>query len=248
MAINQQSGWTQLFGRLRIQSLSTQDISRCQSVRSSLIGGGAIALLAIATSSKAQQVIPLPPPPNVSVPDLTTVPSFNNSAIGAGGETVFLAPINRQGNIEGRYVVYVNGDSPYLLQQVRLIEPTASVQPYQGRSIIQAGTFNNEASAQQQVAALRSQGIMADIATLNASPSLAQTSHYLVIIPGSRDDLPALANQAVRMGIRQEAIQQKDAPLGPHLEIGPFAEHEDAKKISQFLNGGGFDARVYYGR
>lgn len=214
-------------------------------------GSWAIVSLTTATASKAQQIVPLPPPPTVSVPGLTTAPLINSTPL-PGGETVFLAPVNRQGTTTGQYTVYVNGDSPYLLQQVRSIEPTASVQRYQGQAVIQAGTFDNEASARRQIAALNAQGIMAELATtnaaVNATPPTAPTSRYVVIVPGSQNELASLADRAVRMGIRQEAIQEKSAPLGPHLEIGPFAQQSDAKKISQFLNGGGLDSLVYYSR
>lgn len=219
---------------------------------SCIVGGCAIVSLMASAPGQAQQVVPLPPPPTVSVPGLGTTPSAINSTPFPGGETVFLAPVNRSG-VTGQYIVYVNGDSPYLLQQVRSIEPNAFVQSYQGQNVIQAGTFDNEASARRQIAALNSQGIMAELATTNAAVStppatVATTSRFFVVIPGGRNELASLADRAVRMGIRQEAIQEKGAPLGPHLEIGPFAEHSDAKKISQFLNGGGLDARVYYNR
>ncbi|MBW4470117.1 MAG: hypothetical protein KME45_06895 [Stenomitos rutilans HA7619-LM2] len=214
------------------------------------LGGWAIVTLT-ATSSQAQQVVPLPPPPTVSVPGLSSPNSLNSTPL-PGSETVFLAPVNRSGATLGQYTVYVNGDSPYLLQQVRAIEPSASVQRYQGQSVIQAGTFDNEASARRQITALNSQGIMAELATnaaVNATPSSsAPTSRYVVVIPGSQNDLPGLADRVIRMGIRQEAVQEKSAPFGPHLEIGPFAQHSDAKKISQFLNGGGLDSLVYYNR
>lgn len=213
-----------------------------------VLGSWAIVTLTAATS-QAQQVVPLPPPPTVSVPGLSS-PNNLNSTPFPGNETVFVAPANRQG--PNQYTVYVSGDSSYLLQQVRAIEPSASVQRYQGQSVIQAGTFDNEASARRQIAALNSQGIMAELATnagVNAIPSSATTtSRFVVVIPGSQKDLPVLADRVIRMGIRQEAIQEKSAPFGPHLEIGPFAQHSDAKKISQFLNGGGLDSLVYYNR
>ncbi len=211
-------------------------------------------VLATTTGSQAQQVVPLPPPPTVSVPSLSPASSFANPNPVPGRETVFIAPVNPQSSSSNRYIVYVNGDSPYLLQQVRTIEPNASIQQYQGQSVIQAGTFDSEAQARQQIAALNAQGILAEMATTTgismttAPTSVAAVSHYLVIIPGSREELPALADRAVRMGIRQEAIQQKDIPLGPHLEIGPFTDNQDASKISQFLNGGGLDSQVYYKR
>lgn len=222
----------------------------CLSLGLRFVGSWAIISLTTAAVGQAQQVVPLPPPPTVSVPGLTN-PLSTSTAI-PGGETVFLAPLNRQ-SASGQYTVYVNGDSSYLLQQVQAIEPTASIQRYQGQTIIQARTFDDEVSARRLIAALNAQGIMAEMtmgnAKMTAAPSkVVTTSRYLVVVPGSREELPVLAERVIRMGIRQEAIQEKNAPLGPHLEIGPFAQHSDAKKISQFLNGGGFDSRVYYSR
>jgi hypothetical protein len=217
------------------------------------IGGWVMVSLMAVTPGQAQQVVPLPPPPTVSVPGLTNAPHTTNSTPLPGGETVFIAPLSRSGTTLEQYIVYVNGDSPYLLQQVRSIEPNASVQRYQGQTVIQAGTFDQEASARRQIAALNSQGIMAEMGTTSGvvtaiSSNAGATSRYVVVIPGGRDELASLTDRAIRMGIRQEAIQEKGAPLGPHLEIGPFTQHSDAKKISQFLNGGGLDARVHYNR
>jgi len=227
------------------------------------------------------------------------------------GETVFQAPNGFQrGNLRG-YMVYVNGDSPYLLQQVQTVEPRASIQPYQGRQVIQVGTYSDEASAKRQVEALRSQGVFAEVSGASASgypyapPSVASSSYpyppggvnsaypyppnganptsadaatnlpypppppgggvpnytdqlggsnitrsspYLVVIPGGRQELSSLAQRAMRLGIRQDAIQQKDSPLGPHLEIGPFSAYKEARDVSNFLSGGGLDSRVYYSR
>ena len=242
MAIDQPHRLTRHFGQA-VSSLG---------LRSQFVGFWAIVSLTSAVVGQAQQVVPLPPPPTVSVPALTNAPLSTNSTATPGGETVFLAPINRQ-SASGQYTVYVNGDSSYLLQQVRAIEPTASIQRYQGQAIIQARTFDDETSARRLIAALNAQGIIAEMtmgnAEITAAPSkVVTTSRYLVVVPGSREELPTLAERVIRMGIRQEAIQEKNAPLCPHLEIGPFAQHSDAKKISQFLNGGGFDSRVYYSR
>lgn len=179
---------------------------------------------------------PLPPPPSVpAAPELQ--------------ETVFQAPPELQRANVGSYLVYVNGDSPYLLQQVQTVEPRAFVQQYQGRPVIQVGTFSDEANARRQVEALRGQGVMAEVSYNSISyPPTANRSNYMVIIPGSRDAMPSLIQQAMRLGIRQESIQQRDAPLGPHLAIGPFASYGEAREASRYLHGGGLDARVHYSR
>ncbi|MBW4691143.1 MAG: hypothetical protein KME27_05185 [Lyngbya sp. HA4199-MV5] len=239
-----------IWRRSRVVHLCYRTLLRSGVAGCWVLGGWAIVTLTT-TAGQAQQVVPLPPPPTVSVPGLSSPGSLNSTPL-PGNETVFLAPVNRPGVTLSQYTVYVNGDSPYLLQQVQAIEPSASVQRYQGQSVIQAGTFDNEASAQRQIAALNSQGIMAELATNVGGSTVPSnsvtTSRFVVVIPGSQKDLPVLADRVIRMGIRQEAIQEKSAPFGPHLEIGPFAQHSDAKKISQFLNGGGLDSLVYYNR
>ncbi|MGA7936179.1 MAG: hypothetical protein WCA35_21680, partial [Kovacikia sp.] len=78
--------------------------------------------------------------------------------------------------------------------------------------------------------------------------NITRSSPYKVIIPGGRDELPTLTQRAMRLGIRQDAIQQKDSPLGPHLEIGPFSEYKEAKDVSNYLSGSGLDSRVYFNR
>ena len=146
MATGQQRRWTkgshQWFDRgWAVASALPTGYSR-SIVQSGFVGSGAIAALLAAAAVQAQQIVPLPPPPNVSAPGLTSTTAFPNST-SPGGETIFLAPINRQGAV-GRYTVYVNGDSPYLLDQVRTIEPAASIQRYRGQAVIQAGSFDTE--------------------------------------------------------------------------------------------------------
>ena len=67
----------------------------------------------------------------------------------------------------GHYLVYVNGNSAELLQQVRLIEPTAYIRQFQGRSVIQAGAFRKKYNAQQRVGQLRAYGIRTQIVSFS---------------------------------------------------------------------------------
>lgn len=62
-----------------------------------------------------------------------------------------------------QYVVYIPGDSPVLLDQVRLSEPGAFRTTYQGQSVIQVGRYSVYQNAQNQVSLLASQGIGAEI-------------------------------------------------------------------------------------
>jgi len=189
----------------------------------------------------------LPPPPQIiPVSDLDRRPVPGNFS--DQQEAVFQAPTNLQPSSATQYLVYVNGDSPLLLQQVRAVEPGAFIHEIQGRRVIQAGTFSNETNARQQINALSQQGIAGEMTAQKpiAYPNLNRSNRYLVVVPASREVLPTLTRQAVRLGIRLDAIQQKDAPLGPHLEVGPFAEHSQAEAINRYLRSAGMDARVYF--
>jgi hypothetical protein len=226
---------------------------------------------------------PLPPPPTVSVPDLT--PQTAMPPLTAGTTTsapfpevspnaVYRPPASDRPIPSDRYIVYINGNSPLLLQAVQTTVPNAFLAQYQGRQIIQTGTFGNVANAQRQVSALTANGIQADILTANhqipaPNPSAAPTpdptpqslpaapsgfntrttqANYLVIIPASPEAFNALTAEAVRLGIRQDAIQPRQAPFGPHLEIGPFAQRTEAEEVNRYLRKQGMDARVFFNR
>jgi hypothetical protein len=97
----------------------------------------------------AQQVVDgLPPPPPASGQNLTT------------------------GSQAQQYLVVVNGDDQMLLSQVQQIQPSASVQEYNGQRFIQAGLFNDVTAAQQQVSTLATSGINAQLVAVTGSASL----------------------------------------------------------------------------
>lgn len=62
------------------------------------------------------------------------------------------------------FLVYVNGDSPSLLAQVKQVESGAFVRSHNGRRVIQTGSYTNQEYAQEQIIALRSRGITAQLA------------------------------------------------------------------------------------
>jgi hypothetical protein len=220
----------------------------------------------------------LPPPPTVSVPDLAP----NNAAPSWGAplpdtlpnvspNTIYRSPTSDRPIPSDRYIVYVNGTSPLLLQQIRTSFPTAFLTQYQGQALIQTGSFGNLANAQRQVQVLNAQGIQADILTsrpglpanVPATPpppllSPNQTSvpnnavnaaaRYVVVIPAAPETFNSLTAQAIRLGIRPNAIQQRQSPLGPHLEIGPFAQRSAAEEINRYLRKQGMDTRVFFNR
>lgn len=74
-----------------------------------------------------------------------------------------------------QYMVVVNGNSQILLSQVQAVQPSASVQDYNGQQFIQAGVFSDLTSAQQQVTTLAASGIEAQVMAV-APATIGQTS------------------------------------------------------------------------
>ncbi|HEY9909675.1 MAG TPA: hypothetical protein V6D18_18950 [Thermosynechococcaceae cyanobacterium] len=199
---------------------------------------GTIALLSAGQPGLTQQA-DLPPPPFVSEPS-----QGDTSRNAPASEQVFQAPASLQAAPVQRYAVVVNGNSSYLLELVQKVAPEAKLQQHQGHQVIQVGEFESQSAAQQQVTALDQQGIRSQVfseAELNQN-----ISRYVVIVPGSQAELASLTQQAVRLGVRSEAIQSRDRPLGTHLEIGSFVDRGEAEAVSRSLRGGGLDARVVF--
>lgn len=96
----------------------------------------------------------LPPPPNINFGNAPSVPRFN--------------PENRSDQIDA-YLVYVNGDSPLMLNQVQAVEPAALYRDHEGRTVIQVGVFQNESIAKEQLEQLEAQGIGATVDRIEAS-------------------------------------------------------------------------------
>lgn len=203
---------------------------------------------ALPSASANPGIDPTAPIPTVPLSPVAPTPLPQTPVAPTPQETVFQAPIDFQRTVPGKYLVYVNGDSSYLLQQVQTVEPRAFIQTYQGRRVIQVGTFNEETNAQRQITALAAQGIRAETMAANSAANPMPINRYLIVVPGSRNELPQLADQAIRLGVRQDAIQPKEAPLGPHLEIGPFPGRGEAETVNRYLRRSGMDSRVYYSR
>jgi hypothetical protein len=244
--------------------------------------GGAIAgsLLAMPTSL-AQQA--LPPPP--SIPNVSPLPSLQpvypmpgmqpmSGTMTPPQEAIFQTPAPIPGN-GASYQVLVNGDSPYLLQQIQRVDATAFVREYQGKRVVQAGVFSTAAEAQQRVAVLNQQGIGAQVVTAtvgypnqmgspaypNADPNAAlgmnpnatnanlpRVPFYQVVVPTPPSNYGVITNKMMTMGVRPEAIQTRRSPNGPHVAVGPFTQQAEAASVSSYLRSGGMDARVFYSR
>jgi hypothetical protein len=75
-----------------------------------------------------------------------------------------------------------------------------------------------------------------------------RTSHFEVVVPTETANFGMVTNRMMSMGVKPEAIQSKQVPLGPHIAVGPFNEINEARSVSAYLRTGGLDARVYYAK
>lgn len=213
----------------------------------------------------------LPPPPTVtfgeqalplqpSQPQQTAAPSRFTPA-NSDAET--FTPSASQ----DRYLVFVNGDSSLLLEQVQRIEADAFLRTYDGRQVIQAGIFGQEASAESRVAALESQGIGAEVVEVDdddlressqpaqrtaANSESYRSNAYYVVIPGQVEELAEMRTQVALLGsglgANANTVQQNQEPLGPHVSVGPFVDRDAAERWNRYLRDFGMNARVYYRR
>lgn len=276
--------------------------------------GFAAPLPAEANALLAQRIVEgLPPPPDTPYLDQglpppliqPTAPNVTAPAITAPTVTAPIAPAAAPiapaaAPSPEQYLVYVNGDSSRLLDQVRRVESGALVQTFGGQQVIQVGLFEGESIAQRRVDLLAAQGIGAQIARVgegdlapatlvtaradlpapdllplvsvdrqvefgqppdfsqfSADDRVAQApsraSSYYVVIPGRARDLPNIADLAILLGgglnVPERSIQERTAPLGPHVLIGPFVSQSAADRWNRYFRD--FidrDSRVYYRR
>lgn len=257
---------------------------------------------------------------------LALMPWVLNSLAGAAAAQSPPAPpppssvyANTGSSLPGQqYVVFVRGNSPRLLEQIRQVEPDAFLSSLDGQSVIQVGRFNFWENAQQRVNEMAQMGVGAEIqesapasslppsppaaaptrfpsgagsaitdlpplpttaapstvefgqipstapstavppgspeATLPPPPSSsvslpatsASLSGYYVVIPAGRSTLSTIANDVVSLGAPANLVQPREAPRGPHVAVGPFADRGVANDWSRYLENAGLDARVHY--
>lgn len=204
--------------------------------------------------------------PSLDFPRPSTLPPASPNLPPPGRELNFQAPPpsrtvapTRTANL---YRVDIAGDSSWLLAQVQQIEPDAFIREEEG--VIQAGVFADRYNAQSRVQVLQAQGIPAQITTVAvgggigtvdpgeypreryaATPSRRRA--YYVIIPGSPADLPGIADRVIRLGVRRNAVSQREVPRGAHIAIGPFDNRGEADRWNSYFRAEGMDARVYFG-
>jgi hypothetical protein len=223
----------------------------------------------------AQTPLPIPPSDNNLLPPVPinnqefTIPQqylHNQDAI-----QYQVMPLNQNNQNFERYLVYVDSNNSQILQQVRLIEPTAYIRQFQGRSVIQVGIFSKPANAQQRIQQLTAYGIYgAQIISFTNGQQISTSSQnfnnnniyypqansqlkisqpYYVAVPAKSAEIDAIANQ-IRSNVEQQiGVSIKNQPRGSHVAVGPFTERSQAEQWNNYLRSLGFrNARVYYTR
>jgi cell division septation protein DedD len=219
----------------------------------------AVGLLLGFAQTNLAQAQRLPPPPNVPpVPSaplptapITPIPvtpaPIPDVPINSPDDRVYTAP--RVNPVSSGYRVIVDSDSPFLLQQVRSIQPDAFIQNFGGRRVIQAGLFTDQLKARQQVSRLASQGI--DSRITGRSPEFGGSAErgYYAIVPGNQREVQEYRERAIRIGVTPGLLQVRDRPRGLHLAVGPFPNQREAEQVVRYLRDqGSLDARLFYDR
>jgi hypothetical protein len=143
-----------------------------------------------------------------------------------------------------QYLVYVNGDSPLLLEQVRTVEPQAFVRFFDEQNVIQSGLFNEQQDAKKRVESLNAIGIRANVARIEVVPSIPEyraeipEELYLVYVSGDSD---LLLNEVRKVEPRAVARTYQGERI---IQAGLFNERENARQRVTALNSIGVRAGI----
>lgn len=169
----------------------------------------------------------------------------------------------------GLYQIFVSPTTASL-NAVRQISPNARTLNYQGQSVIQAGSFVNLSNANQLQQRLALAGIsstiinstaqlqafLASIPTIPNPPTqpnfnlgLGNTNGYFILIPSQRNQLVAMAQNIVALGVPSQSVQMQQAASNPFVAVGPFANQQLAQQWENYLKSSGLPrATIYFGR
>ncbi len=152
-----------------------------------------------------------PPPPDGAIP----VPSYGAMPPSTTSNQNFTGQ---------QYVVFVSGNSDALLEQVRLVEPTAFRTNFQGQTVIQAGRFNSPENANERLNQLTIQGIGGNITEVAAAaPYYAQSPVQSPGVYATNGDLPPVPTTAVPQVSQASPTDQPvpGLPAIPATPVGP---------------------------
>jgi hypothetical protein len=162
-----------------------------------------------------------PPPPDGAIP----VPSYGSTPPSAAGSQ----PLPGQ-----QYVVFVNGTSDLVLEQVRLVEPAAFRTNHQGQTVIQAGRFNSPQNAEQLINQLAQQGISSRMAEVGAAvPYYAQAPVQSPNIYAANGDLPPLPTGTMPPSnpVMPDSQPVPELPAMPPSDMAPQGTLPDSTSV-----------------
>jgi hypothetical protein len=108
-----------------------------------------------------------------------------------------------------RYGVYVESDSPLLLEIVQQIQPGAILRRYGRRTIIEAGVYFNEAEAEYLANALGWRGIEAEITDFSDGVQFGGSGNFIpIVLPIPREEIAAVETNipSIRRPVEEEFL------------------------------------------
>lgn len=130
--------------------------------------------------------------------------------------------------------------------------PVPVLPPTVGQALPPAGNVEFGQELNYSVPPAPSGGV--SIPPPNAAPPSAQpvsvpNAPYYVVIPTDASNLGSLSNQVIQLGTPPDRVQQRTAPRGPHVAVGPFADRGLANRWNDFYHEAGLgNSRVFYQR
>ncbi|WP_413164018.1 hypothetical protein ACL6C3_30940 [Capilliphycus salinus ALCB114379] len=132
-----------------------------------------------------------------------------------------------------RYGVYVNSDSPFLLEVVQQVQPGAVIRRYKNRRIIDVGIYFRESDAERLVEDLQDYGVEAEITTFEDGQEFTGAINAVppVIPLPSEEEKPIETNVPPiyvfpegSLGLYQVFVSVNDAALFEVLKVAQNAE------------------------
>ncbi|MGB3535191.1 MAG: hypothetical protein WBA13_16960 [Microcoleaceae cyanobacterium] len=107
-----------------------------------------------------------------------------------------------------RYGVYIESNSPLLLEMVQQIQPGAILRRYDRRTIIEAGVYFNEAEAEDVVNALARRGIDAEMTDFSDELNFGSPRSFIpVVLPIPRGEIePIQTNVPALRDVAEEFL------------------------------------------